>query len=169
MRIAIIGYSGSGKSTLAKHLGEKYNIPTLYLDKVQFLSNWVVRNQDESYNIVTEFLNDNENWVIDGTYTNFLLDKRLALADKIIFMNFYRINCFLRAYKRFLSHKNQSRESISQGCIEKMDLEFINWLLIEGRSKKHRLQFKQILEEYNEKCIVVKNQRQLDKLYKTKL
>lgn len=33
MKIVILGYSGSGKSTLAKFLGQKYEIPVLYLDK----------------------------------------------------------------------------------------------------------------------------------------
>ena len=36
MRIAIIGYSGSGKSTLRRFLGEKYVIPMLHFDTVQF-------------------------------------------------------------------------------------------------------------------------------------
>ena len=47
MRIAIIGYSGSGKSTLCRFLGEKYGIPMLHFDTVQFLPNWEEREVAE--------------------------------------------------------------------------------------------------------------------------
>ena len=55
MRIAIIGYSGSGKSTLCRFLGEKYEIPMLHFDTVQFLPNWEVRGASEKEKIVREF------------------------------------------------------------------------------------------------------------------
>ena len=40
MKIAVMGYSGSGKSTLAKYLAGIYDIPLLYLDRVNFESDW---------------------------------------------------------------------------------------------------------------------------------
>ena len=41
MRIAILGNSGSGKSTLAKRLADRFGVPLLYLDTVNFESGWV--------------------------------------------------------------------------------------------------------------------------------
>ena len=38
MRIAILGNSGSGKSTLAKRRADRYGVPLLYLDTVNFES-----------------------------------------------------------------------------------------------------------------------------------
>ena len=37
MKILITGYSGSGKSTLCRKLQERYELPSLHLDAVQFL------------------------------------------------------------------------------------------------------------------------------------
>lgn len=44
MKIAVIGYSGSGKSTLSRKLGEKYGLPVLHIDAVEFKPNWVIRS-----------------------------------------------------------------------------------------------------------------------------
>lgn len=134
MKIAIIGYSGSGKSTLAKKLSEIYNCPLLYLDTIQFEANWKIRDIDEGRLMVGEFLK-NDSWIIDGNYREFLQEKRLQNADKIIFMNFPRRICFPQAFKRYLNYKNKTRESMADGCNEKFDLEFIKWLLFEGRKK----------------------------------
>ena len=86
MKIAIIGYSGSGKSTLAKTLGELYDIPTLHLDTVHFLPNWVERTNEDERRIVTEFLDKNEGWVIDGSYSKIVYERRMEEADKIILL-----------------------------------------------------------------------------------
>ena len=137
MKIAIIGYSGSGKSTLAKKLSEIYNCPLLYLDTIQFEANWKIRDIDEGRLMVGEFLK-NDSWIIDGNYREFLQEKCLQDADKIIFMNFPRRICFPQAFKRYLHYKNKTRESMADGCNEKFDLEFIKWLLFEGRKKKHK-------------------------------
>ena len=50
-------------------------------------------------------------------------------------MNFPRRICFPQAFKRYLNYKNKTRESMADGCNEKFDLEFIKWLLFEGRKK----------------------------------
>ena len=65
MRIAIIGYSGAGKSTLARTLGERYGIPVLFLDTVQFTANWAERDRGEARAMVEAFM-ARPDWVIDG-------------------------------------------------------------------------------------------------------
>ena len=84
MRIAIIGYSGSGKSTLCRFLGEKYGIPMLHFDTVQFLPNWEVREACEKEKIVREFLDENENWCIDGNYSKIFFAERMEKANGYI-------------------------------------------------------------------------------------
>ena len=86
MRIAIIGYSGSGKSTLCRFLGEKYGIPILHFDTVQFLPNWEVRAAAEKEKIVRDFLDKNENWCIDGNYSKIFFAERMEKADFIVVM-----------------------------------------------------------------------------------
>ncbi|MEG1547146.1 MAG: DNA topology modulation protein [Clostridia bacterium] len=161
MKIAILGYSGSGKSTLAKHLASTYDIPVLYLDTVQFLPYWRERDRDEARAIVAEFMQQ-KSWVIDGNYATFLQEERLAQADYIIYLNFPRFVCLWRILKRYCRYKNISRESITDDCNEKIDLEFIWWVLYEGRTQSKRRHYKQIVNTYKGKSIVLKNQKQLD-------
>lgn len=161
MKIAIIGYSGSGKSTLAKKLSEIYNCPLLYLDTIQFEANWKIRDIDEGRLMVGEFLK-NDSWIIDGNYIEFLQEKRLQDADKIIFMNFPRRICFPQAFKRYLHYKNKTRESMADGCNEKFDLEFIKWLLFEGRKKSIKNHYNEICKCYKDKITIFRNNKDVE-------
>lgn len=161
MKIAIIGYSGSGKSTLAKKLSEIYNCPLLYLDTIQFEANWKIRDIDEGRLMVGEFLK-NDSWIIDGNYREFLHEKRLQDADKIIFMNFPRRICFPQAFKRYLHYKNKTRESMADGCNEKFDLEFIKWLLFEGRKKSIKNHYNEICKCYKDKITIFRNNKDVE-------
>lgn len=161
MKIAIIGYSGSGKSTLAKKLSEIYNCPLLYLDTIQFEANWKIRDIDEGRLMVGEFLK-NDSWIIDGNYREFLQEKRLQDADKIIFMNFPRRICFPQAFKIYLHYKNKTRESMADGCNEKFDLEFIKWLLFEGRKKSIKNHYNEICKCYKDKITIFRNNKDVE-------
>lgn len=165
MKIAIIGYSGAGKSTLAKILSQKYGCPFLYLDTVSFTAGWKERDRESGREIVQRFM-ENESWVIDGNYQELCQKERLALADQIIFLNFPRITCFYRALKRCIGYKHKVRESIAEGCNEKFDLEFIWWILADGRSRECRMGYKKICEEYKDKIIICKNKRDVKRLTK---
>ncbi|MGL5348529.1 MAG: DNA topology modulation protein [Peptostreptococcaceae bacterium] len=160
MKIAIIGYSGSGKSTLARKFGEHYDIPVLHLDTVQFLPNWIERDKDEGRIIVKEFMN-NKSWVIDGNYSKFYQKERLEQADRIILLNFSRRICIYRAIKRYFKNKHKTRVDMAEGCIEKIDLEFIWWILYEGRTKEKREHYKNIENQYKDKIIVLKNPKKV--------
>ena len=164
-KIAIIGYSGSGKSTLAQLLSERLSLPVLYVDTIQFLPGWVEREREEKLALMRGFLeaNDKTGWIVDGNYSNLEFERRMKEADLIIFLNFNRVDCFIRAYKRSRAYKNKTRPSMTEGCDEKFDGEFKKWLLLEGRSKKRGMRFKETIAKYPEKSVVLKNQRQLDK------
>lgn len=162
MKIAIIGHSGSGKSTLADYLGHIYHIPVLYLDTVQFTADWKERDRQEAVSMVQDFM-ERESWVIDGNYKGFLQDERLAEADQIIFLNFNRINCLVRALKRFFQYRNSTRESMAKDCREKFDGEFLWWILYEGRTGERRRGYRHIRLKYPGKFVEIKNQRQLTK------
>lgn len=162
MKIAVLGYSGAGKSTLARALGEKYGIPVLHFDTVQFTPNWEVRDRDEARRMVHEFM-ENPQWVMDGTYSNFEYERRLSEADVIILLLFPRLVCFLRAWKRYFRFRGKSRPDMADGCCEKMDGEFIWWLLWKGRTRRRREKFQKVVAQYPEKTVVLKNQRDIDR------
>lgn len=162
MKIAIIGYSGSGKSTLALKLAEKFNIPILHFDTVQFLPNWDVRDDQEKIQITKDFLDNHTSWIIDGNYSKLFYDRRMAEADIIIFLTFNRFSCLCRAYRRYLKYKNTTRPDMAEGCNEKFDLAFVKWILWEGRSKKVKERYQNVINDYKSKVIILKNQHQLD-------
>lgn len=161
MKIAIVGYSGSGKSTLARKLGEYYDIPALFLDTVNFLPNWVEREREEGRSMVCEFM-ENESWVIDGNYKDFFQKERLEQADRIIILDFPRRVCMYRAIKRYFKNRNETRKDMAEGCIEKIDLEFIWWILHEGRTKEKQTHYKNIEKEFKDKVVVLKKPKDVE-------
>ena len=162
MKIAIVGYSGSGKSTLAQVLAQKHNIPVLHLDTVQFLPGWEIRDQGEKEQLVRAFLDSHPQWVIDGNYSKLSYARRLEEADLIILLLFNRFTCLRRAYRRYRQYAHSTRPDMAQGCKEKFDWAFIKWILWEGRTKRKRDQFQQILTQYSHKAVSIKNQEQLN-------
>ena len=162
MKIAIIGYSGSGKSTLAGRLAEHYDIPVLYFDRVQFRPNWEIRPQASKEIMTKTFLDLHKDWVIDGNYSKLFFERRMEEADVIILLLFNRFACLHRVWRRYRKYKNQSRPDMGDGCNEKLDREFVKWVLRDGRSKTTRQRFQNVIARYPEKTVVIKNQRQLD-------
>ena len=162
MKIAILGYSGSGKSTLAKKLAKHYSVPALHLDSVNYRENWQQRDKESQLAIVKDFMDENDGWVIDGTYSGLYYDRRLSEADMIILLLFNRFSSFHRAYSRYRRYKGRTREDMADGCSEKFDFEFAKWILYEGRTKKRRARFKTVKQTYPDKVVVLKNQRRID-------
>jgi len=163
MKIVILGTSGSGKSTLAKRLGETYGLPVLHMDTVHFLPGWVERPFEEEEAIVRQFLDENAGgWVIDGNYTKTCYARRMEEADQVIVLWFSPLVCLWRAVRRWQQNKGRVRESSAPGCEEKIDAEFVRWILHDGRTAKKRAEMERIGEEYPEKYVMIRNQRELD-------
>lgn len=168
MKIAIIGYSGSGKSTLARKLGNYYNCNVLHLDSIHFAPNWEERKYDDMIDDVSSML-EKRTWIIEGNYKKLLYQERLADADQIIFFDFNRFNCLWRAFKRYCKFRGKTRPDIANGCPEKLDFEFISWILKDGRSDKQKSNYKQVIENYPQKIKILKHQRDLDQYLKNSL
>ena len=161
MKISVFGYSGAGKSTLTRVLGELYGLPALHLDSVHFLPNWEERTRGEMSALVENFLDENSAWVIDGTYSHNCFARRMQESDLIIFLDFNRFSCFFRAWKRYRMNKGKIREDMAEGCVERFRWEFIRWLLWDGRVKKRREIFQEVVGRYASKVKIIKTQRQL--------
>ena len=166
MKIAIIGFSGCGKSTLARDLGERFGAEVLHIDSIHFLPGWIERDVADEQRIMEEFLNSHDAWVIDGNYGKLSYGRRMDEADHIIMMLFGRFTCFRRVVGRYRRFKNKTRPDIAEGCTEKLDKEFITWVLWRGRSRGRRRIYKDLAEKYSGKVTVLKNQRQLDEFRK---
>ena len=162
MKIAIIGFSGSGKSTLARALGTRFHADVLHLDSVHFLPDWRERAPEDEKRIVESFLGAHDAWVIDGNYTKLSYERRMEEADQIVMMLFRRFDCLLRVVKRYRTFRNKTRPDVAEGCQEKLDREFISWVLWKGRRKAAVQRYGSLRERYSAKVIVLRNQKELD-------
>ena len=159
MKIAVVGYSGAGKSTLTRTLAQTLAIPHLYLDAVNFVPGWGERDREEARQMVRDFMAQNDAWVIDGNYSGLCQRERLERADCIVFLNFPRLRCLWRAWRRSVRYRGRTRESMADGCMEKLDLEFVLWILRDGRTAARRAAFRDLPRSYPGKVAVCKNDR----------
>ena len=164
MKIALLGFSGSGKSTLSAKLGSFYKIPVFYFDQIHCNSGWTVTSKEEKLQKTKEFMDNYDQWIMDGNYANYYLERRVEEADKIIILIFNRFNCLYRIFKRYKQYKNKTRPSMAPGCNEKIDWEFIQWILWKGRTREDKKRYNEIKSKYPQKVVFIKNQKQLNKL-----
>ena len=114
-RIVIFGNSASGKSSLAKHLAEQHHLAHLDLDTLAWLpitekSPLPYRQSvDISVGEIDRFIKQNNQWVIEGCYSD-LLTHTLGKCSEVIFLNLPVQLCILNAKNRpWESHKYKSK------------------------------------------------------------
>jgi adenylate kinase family enzyme len=151
-RIIIIGSGGAGKSTLAKRLGEISNLPVLHLDKLYWQPNWQEPNKTDWENKVSELLK-NDTWIMDGNFGG-TLEMRLNACDTVIYLDFSPFVCLYRVLKRNLKYRNTNRPDMTIGCNEKMDFEFLDWILSYRKRKKPKV-LELLAKFQNEKNIII--------------
>ena len=117
---------------------------------------------------VAAFLDANSEtgWVIDGNYTNLCYDRRLAESDRILILAFGRWACLRRVMERTRRYRGKTRPDMREGCTEKLDAEFVRWVLWDGRTKERRARFTAVTAAWPAKAEVLRSQRDLDRLYR---
>lgn len=125
-RILIIGCGGAGKSTLARQLGEKLDIPVVHLDRLFWKPGWVQEGREEFDRKLALEL-EKDRWIIDGNF-NRTMPQRLQKCDTIIYLDFSRLTCLLGVAKRIITTYGKVRPDMGEGCPERFDLEFLNWV-----------------------------------------
>jgi adenylate kinase family enzyme len=111
-KITIFGNSGSGKSTLANQLSAKYNLAHLDLDTLAWdkQNPTIRRSIAESKKDIGRFIKENDNWIIEGCYTD-LLNLVVDKSDHLIFLNPGEDICIANCIKRpWEPHKYNSLE-----------------------------------------------------------
>lgn len=165
MKILVIGYSSSGKSTFTKRLGQVYNLPVLHIDKIFFAPNWVERDKTQVEKEIRIFMK-NDSWIIDGLYRN-QAKERFELSDQIFIFDFNRFKCLYGAIVRRVKFHNQIRDSIADGCKERLNFSFVWWILFGGRKKKSKELLKNIRMTYKNKVTVFKTRKQVSHYLKS--
>lgn len=125
-RILIIGSSGAGKSTLSRQLGNILGLEVIHLDAEYWQPGWVETPKSEWQEIVQQLV-QRDRWIMDGNYGG-TLEIRLAAADTVIFLDLPRLLCVWRALKRWRHYAGRTRPDVREGCPEKMDWEFLQWI-----------------------------------------
>ena len=133
-RVAIVGPGGAGKSTLARRLGARLRLPVIHLDAEHWRPGWVEPPRDEWARKVAE-LAAGERWIIDGNYGG-TMELRFAAADTIVFLDFPRWLCLWRVLKRQIQYRGQSRPDMTEGCPERLTLQFVRWIWEYPRTRR---------------------------------
>lgn len=162
-RIIIIGCGGAGKSTLARQLGEKLNLPVVHLDKLFWHPGWVESSKEEIDRKIMEAMTAPQ-WIMDGNY-NRTLPKRLEYCDTVIYLNFSRLSCLMGVVKRILTTYGTVRPDMGEGCPERIDWEFLQWVWNFNKNKREKNN-RLLNETEGIEKIVLKNRRAVKKFLK---
>ena len=159
-RIIIIGCGGAGKSTLARQLGEKLNLPVVHLDKLFWQPGWVETPQAEFDALLRQEM-AKDKWIMDGNF-NRTLPERVQRCDTIIYLDFNRVACLLGVCKRVLTTYGKARPDMGEGCPERIDWEFLQWVWNFNKNKREG-NYRLLNEAQGVEIIVLKNRRAVKK------
>jgi adenylate kinase family enzyme len=125
-RVLVIGSGGSGKTTFARRLGERTGLPVIHLDSHYWSAGWTPTPKEQWTARVDEMLAA-ERWIMDGNYGG-TMERRLAAADTVIFLDLPRMVCLWRVIRRRLQAAGNNRHELPEGCPDRLSLEFLSWI-----------------------------------------
>ena len=162
-RIMIIGSCGGGKTTFSIELSKILELPLIHLDKEYWKPGWIETPKEE-WHEKQKNLVSNDNWIIDGNYGG-SFDIRFSRADTVIFLDYNRYICLFGIFKRWLTYSGKTRIDMGEGCNEKIDRQFINFVW--NFPIKSRPKICEKLNEYkNVRQIILKNRKNANELIK---
>ena len=159
-RIMIIGSGGSGKSTLARKLGEKTGLPVVHLDKLFWKPGWESVSQEE-FDILHRQELAKERWILDGNFDR-TMPERLARCDTVVYLDFSRVTCLLGVAKRILTTYGTVRPDMGEGCPERFDWEFLQWVWNINKNKRDT-NYRRLAEVEGVDIIILENRRQVER------
>ena len=135
-RVLVIGSPGAGKSTLSHALARRTGLPLHHLDRMFWLPGWVERDRDEGRAELAKVLAQ-DCWIIDGNYGS-TLPLRIARADTAVWLDYPTALCLGRALRRWWMYRGHSRPDMTEGCPERLDGEFLLYILNFRRAWRDR-------------------------------
>jgi hypothetical protein len=116
-RIVVIGNVAAGKTRLSQSLARIHDLPLTHIDSIQFLPGMKIRPLDETRKALNE-ITAQEKWLIDGYGPLDILEKRFALADRIVFIDFPLWRHYWWVTKRQITNLWSPRKELPTGCNE---------------------------------------------------
>lgn len=126
-RVLVIGPCGAGKSTLAFELADKLGLPLFHMDQLNWQPGWVESSKGEIRAKLADIVAA-DRWLIDGTYGG-TLTERLERADTVIYLDYPIHLCITRLLRRIWAYRGRTRPDMTEGCPERLDLEFLFYLM----------------------------------------
>ena len=164
-RIMIIGCGGAGKSTLARVLGEKTGLPVVHLDKLFWRPGWENITREEFDRLHREAL-AGEKWIMDGNFDRTMAE-RMDSCDTVIYLDFSRVTCLLGVVRRILTTYGKVRPDMGEGCPERFDWEFLQWVWNFNKNKREKIC--RLLEQHPQKEIIILKNRRLVRKFLNKI
>ena len=162
-RIMIIGCGGSGKSTLARQLGQMLKLPVVHLDKLFWRPGWVPVSREEFDALHHEALLG-EKWIMDGNFDRTMAE-RIQYCDTAIYLDFSRFACLMGVAKRIMTTYGTVRPDMGEGCPERIDWEFLQWVWNFNKNKREN-NYRLLNETEGIEKIVLKNRRAVKQFLK---
>jgi adenylate kinase family enzyme len=156
-KILILGSCGAGKSLFAKRLHNLLGLKLIHLDQYYWKPNWERTDSLEFRKKVKELIADDE-WIMDGNYRS-TLDIRMPAADTIILLDFNRLTCFLRLFKR---RTKKDRLDIIKGCEERVTFELIKWVLWTFPQENRKQILSRLKELGDKKIFILKSNKEIE-------
>lgn len=159
MKILIFGIVASGKTTLARKLSQELNIPYFEGDCIAwgFPNEKRYKRSDEEQKSIIEKIDENESWIIEGTYRE-SQHSAYDLADKIIFLDTPLYKRKFRIISRFIKQKIGVEKSNYIPTFEMLKCMF-KWT---KDFEKNRQAHESRLLNFEDKLIWIKSKKELD-------
>ncbi|WP_318614765.1 topology modulation protein [Sporosarcina sp. YIM B06819] len=160
-KVMVIGVSaGVGKSTFARRLGELTGIEVTHLDRLFWKPNWVEASPEE-FLAAQQQVVAQERWIMEGNYAGTVHIRELHV-DTVIYLELPLRVCLYRVLKRRVQYHGQTRQDIGEGCKEKMDKAFLEFIVTTyGARKKTMMERMRRYAEEGKTVHYLKTQRQI--------
>ena len=137
-RIMVVGGPCAGKSTFARALGERTGLPVVHMDLIHWKPGWVERPLEEKI-VMIRAEEAKPRWIIEGGLSA-TYPERAARADRVIFLDLPVIRRLWRLGRRIVAARlrGAKRPDVPAECPERLDLEFIGFILRTARRNRRR-------------------------------
>lgn len=133
-RLAIIGSPGSGKSTIGSIIANRLDRPCIHLDTKMWQANWQLPTEQERTSIHDQLISG-DRWIIEGSWFGHIAD-RLDRATAVIWLDYSTGVCMRGVLGRCLSNRGRQTPYLADGCVEKIDWNFLCYTMRYRRQRR---------------------------------
>lgn len=114
-------------------------------------------------------ISEKDSWIYEGNrLADCKKDGRYNRCDTIIFLNINRLICLYRFIRRYYKHKGTARPDVAEGCIERIDMSIVKYILFDY-PRKNNLRRKLFTESMkgNKRLIILNGRKSVKKWLET--